>query len=370
MMKGYSRSQVMTKRKIAPYMEVYNALREKADATGEEWQPLQSYSELSKHFGFSISTVVRAINMLKEEGYVQGEQGRVTYIRKRPKITRRRQIAFVTPALGSDTNSYVQGLSETIDSERFTLATYSTHSDLMKYQSMIEEVAILKPSGVVLTTLPEEICEINPQPLIDADIPVVIIGPQIKGLVCDRVFQTGRDSGRKLTKHLLENGYDDFALLIGEPYADPHKHELVESVKKELKSAGKELSEKNIFITDDRSGYMAPFDPYVDFENKVKEILSKKINFRTLICGHDYPAVGALRAILSAGLRVPEDIAVASAMRCAVNGSSPLKLTSIDTRRDEQARLAAEILIRRIDGFDGPPETHYVSGEFQKGETT
>jgi DNA-binding LacI/PurR family transcriptional regulator len=55
--------------------------------------------------------------------------------------------------------------------------------------------------------------------------------------------------------------------------------------------------------------------------------------------------VGALKAVLAAGLRVPEDVKIVSPMRCAVEGASPMKLTTVDVHREEQGRLAATELV-------------------------
>ncbi len=355
---------------LAPYKNIYNALRREAESAGKEGKVIPSYNQLAEQFSVSTSTVVRAIHMLKNEGLAYGQQGRATYIRRRPKLTKRSQIAFITPALGGDTNPYVKGLSETIDSERFTIATYSTYGNLTRYQRIIEQVIKLKPAGVVLTTMPEELCRINPKPLIEAGIPIVIIGQPVDGLVCDRVFQAGQDSGRKLVQHLLSKGYDNFAMLMTTPASDLHKRGIIESLRKGLLSAGLELPDEKIFVVDAQHGYMASADPYIDVQLAVTRMLTEERSFRTLLCCHDYPAVGALRAILSAGLRVPEDVAIVSGMRCAVDGASPMKLTTIDSHREEQAQLAVELLVRRIGGFDGQPEVHYVAGELIEGETT
>lgn len=356
-------------KELAPYQNIYNVLLKKADLAGDDGEVIPSYNQLAEQFEVSTSTVVRAINLLKSEGVAYGKQGRATYIRRRPKSTEHAQIAFITPSLSGDTNPYVKGLSATIDSERFTIATYSIHGDLSVYQNTIEQVISLKPAGIVLMTLPDELCSINPEPLIKSGIPVVILGAPLDGLVCDRVFQSGKDSGKKLARYLLENGYNDFSMLMTPPRSDLHKSGLVESLQQELLPAGLELPSENICVVDVPHGYTDNVDPYIDVQQAVIKMIENGRHFKTLICGHDYPAVSALRAILSTGLRVPEDVAIVSGVRCAVDGATPMKLTTIDTHREEQAHLAVELLVRRIDGFDGQPEVHYIAGELVEGKT-
>jgi DNA-binding LacI/PurR family transcriptional regulator len=89
-----------------------------------------------------------------------------------------------------------------------------------------------------------------------------------------------------------------------------------------------------------------------------------------LICGHDYPAVGALRAVLDAGIRVPDEMAILSELRGAVAGAAPMELTTFDVHPEIQGQLAAEALMRRIEGYDGPYDVHHVPCEMIEGETT
>ena len=76
-----------------------------------------------------------------------------------------------------------------------------------------------------------------------------------------------------------------------------------------------------------------------------------------------------MRAVIRAGLRVPQDVAVISGLRCATSASGLPRLTTFDHHRDIEGRLAAELLMKRIDGDDRPPEVHYLSSSLSPGES-
>jgi LacI family transcriptional regulator len=81
-----------------------------------------------------------------------------------------------------------------------------------------------------------------------------------------------------------------------------------------------------------------------------KELLARRVPFTALFAYNDISAIGAMRALQEAGLRVPEDVSVvgfddiASAMFCRPN------LTTIRQPLKKMGRIAAETLLDRIEG--------------------
>lgn len=331
-------------------------------------QPLPSIRRLMSSNRISLATVVKGLNLLEKRGVVNRHQGRGYFIadrqRPHPGVG---QIAFVTASLERDTNHYLKGFAGALDVNRFALATYASHGELKNFQSLVEQVVRTRPAGIILQSVPEDLFAFDAMALANAGIPVVVMGPAMKGLSCDRVMGLGREHGRKITRYLLGRGRQDYAMLTMNPLDDPDC--VFNGVRLELRAAGIELADDRIFACKPLHGFATPTDPYIDAYQAMKRVLAGGVRFKTLICCHDYPAVGALRAIREAGLRVPEEIAVASGIRCGVEGATPMKLTTVDHHRQEQARIATELLLRRIDGDDAPSEVHYVNGDVIPGQT-
>ncbi|GII04991.1 LacI family transcriptional regulator [Planobispora takensis] len=72
-----------------------------------------------------------------------------------------------------------------------------------------------------------------------------------------------------------------------------------------------------------------------------------------VFCFNDLLALGAMRAILSSGLRVPGDIALAGLDDIEDGRYSTPTLTTVAPDKNELARIAVDLLKRRIDGRAG-----------------
>ena len=354
---------------LAKYEELAKRIKQRVDS-GEyaSGLPIPSIRMLMSDENLSMGTVVKGLDLLVEHGILNHLPQRGYFVvghgTHEPEIG---HVAFITPWLSGDTNVSVKGMADCLDSAKYTLSTFSAQADLKRYQESIEAVAKLKPAGVVLTTVPKEVCRIDLASLLEAGVSVVALEPHVPELVCDRVIHPRRDGARKVAAHMLKHGLRNPALLINAPRRD--KEEMIETLRRELGSAGIEVPEENIVVFNAAHGFAVSPDPFIDAEQRMTEFIQNGWRSGTLICDHDFPAVGALRAALSAGLKVPEEIKILSVANCVINGSSPMVLTTVDSHKEEQARMAVELLVRRIEGYTGPPEIHYVAGDLVEGET-
>ena len=87
--------------------------------------------------------------------------------------------------------------------------------------------------------------------------------------------------------------------------------------------------------------------------NATKELLSEQ-NPDSIFCLYDYAAISVMRAILSAGKRIPEDVALIGYDNIQISKCLPIPLSTIDTHGYEVGRKAAEILINKIVNPDSP----------------
>ncbi|GAA0403576.1 LacI family DNA-binding transcriptional regulator [Microbispora corallina] len=74
-----------------------------------------------------------------------------------------------------------------------------------------------------------------------------------------------------------------------------------------------------------------------------------------VFCFNDLLALGAMRTVLSSGLRVPEDVALAGVDDIEDGRFSTPTLTTVAPDKAELARTAVELLRRRVDGGPGGP---------------
>lgn len=80
----------------------------------------------------------------------------------------------------------------------------------------------------------------------------------------------------------------------------------------------------------------------------VQTLLTSAARPTAILCGNDLAALGAMRALAEAGLRVPEDVSVIGADDIAFARYSVPALTTIRVPRDQLGRLAFEALERMV----------------------
>jgi DNA-binding LacI/PurR family transcriptional regulator len=330
---------------------------------------LPTERELAKTYEVSPVTMRKCLKILSKRGELVRHPQRGVVVaspaQAAPKVG---QIAFVTFCPNDNTNMYAKGISENLDHDRFTLAVYSAYHDVKKFSQLLENVLSTRPAGVIINTLPEEIYRINGELIAQTGIPVVALGhSEIPEFFCDRIDESGTYNARKIAKFILKYQFRDIAYFGTSPRSA--SDETITAIRRELGPMGINLPEEKIHIIETPHGYTSPPDPFIDTRLYMTNLLNKGFNCELLIAGHDYLGVGALQALLKAGVAVPQQMKIISAMRCPVEGISPMKLTTIDFNQDEEGKIAIELLMRRINGYTGPVEVHHVAVELIDGET-
>ena len=81
----------------------------------------------------------------------------------------------------------------------------------------------------------------------------------------------------------------------------------------------------------------------------MKRLLAVTPRIDAVFAANDPAAIGAMKAIWDAGLRVPDDIAVVGVGDIALGDLLRVPLTTVSWSRDDQGKAAAELLLERID---------------------
>ncbi|HVJ07706.1 MAG TPA: LacI family DNA-binding transcriptional regulator [Acidisarcina sp.] len=101
---------------------------------------------------------------------------------------------------------------------------------------------------------------------------------------------------------------------------------------------------------------MSSFSPELGYL-PMKEMLSRNLDFTAVFCFNDIAAIGAIRAIQDAGLRVPEDISVIGFDDIVSAAYYRPSLTTVRQPLREMGTTGAELLLERI----AHPEKPYPS---------
>jgi LacI family transcriptional regulator len=101
-----------------------------------------------------------------------------------------------------------------------------------------------------------------------------------------------------------------------------------------------------------------------------KELFERGVDFTALICYNDVAAIGAIRAIMDHGLRVPQDISVVGFDDIGGASYNNPSLTTIRQPLNQIGAVAARILLQRIRGQAAFPDFVSIQPELVVREST
>jgi LacI family transcriptional regulator len=175
-------------------------------------------------------------------------------------------------------------------------------------------------------------------PLISNGSPVVYIknSPDkeaVSSVRCDDVL-----GGYLATKHLLDLGHEQIAVILG-PTNEQCTPERLEGYQKALTEAGIEYQEKLITQGDWSA---------LSGSNAVKELISSSAHFSAIFSMNDRMAAGAIRTLREAGNLIPQDYSVIGYDNVPLAELIDPPLTTIHQPLDQYGEQAVKILIQTI----------------------
>lgn len=167
--------------------------------------------------------------------------------------------------------------------------------------------------------------------------PYVLIDRPIAGVEACFVGVDNRAIGRLATEHLIAKGCKRIGHLRGPQLRIAT--ERAEGYREALEQAG---------IRPDRNYIVVAGHTDSTGHEGMKELLKVEPRVDAVFCYNDPVAIGALKAIAEAGLRVPQDIALVGAGNVRYSDVLSVPLTTVDQGTCQIGNLAAELLLERI----------------------
>ncbi|AZZ50310.1 LacI family DNA-binding transcriptional regulator [Rathayibacter rathayi] len=181
------------------------------------------------------------------------------------------------------------------------------------------------------------------------NVPLVLLGERIFTGRVDHVTMQNTAAARAATAHLLASGHRRIVALGTHPDAAVSSASLrLEGYRAALADGG---------IDDERIiGVSGPWRRSGGAE-AMRRVLASGLDFDAVFALNDTLALGAMRALQEAGVRVPDEVAVIGFDDIDEARYCSPSLSSVDSGRDEIARIAVELLQARIDGSRTGPGT-------------
>ncbi len=191
------------------------------------------------------------------------------------------------------------------------------------------------------------------------NIPLVLLGERIFGGPTDHVVMHNTSAACAAVDHLIGIGRRRIAI-IGAGADDGE----VGSAALRLRGYRRALENAGIAADESLIRRAAHWNRAVGAD-VVQRMLAEGVSFDAVFAMNDTLALGALRALGAAGIRVPEDVAVIGFDNIDEAQYSVPSLSTVDTGREEIAETAVELLLERIDEKTDPAPPRTIKPDFR-----
>ncbi len=172
-------------------------------------------------------------------------------------------------------------------------------------------------------------------------MPSVILGREPETDSLSWVATDNEDGTRQALEHLYRLGHRKIAFIRGPSLIVDSQHQWT-GICSFASAAGLELDPRLVATLSD------PFSSYEGGYERTRQLLALNIPFTALVAFDDMTAFGCIRALISAGLRVPHDCSVMGFDDIPAAAFYNPALTSVREHMEELASTGAEILMEAV----------------------
>jgi len=311
--------------------------------------------DVAREAGVSVATVSRALNgsasvTAQTRRRIAGVAARLRYVphgAARSLVTRRTQTvgALLPDLFGEFFSELIRGVDVAARARGLQLLVSSSHGDafeaataLRAMQGRVDGLLIMSPH-VDAGFLREHLAP---------SVPAVLMNTSVSGKHYATLNIDNYGGAHAMTRHLLDRGYRDIAFITG-PADNFDAAERLRGFRAAAKSARTQLLRGDF---SEESGYRVG-----------KQLVAAKQRPQAVFAANDMMAIGCLFALIEAGLRVPQDIALAGFDDIPIARYVNPPLTTVRVSIAALGQGALEQLVARIDAPDAPPRARTLDCE-------
>ena len=300
---------------------------------------------LNNHGDISEATRDRVLAKIEELGYQRNAVARSLTLR------RTHTIGVVIPDLmHSFFVEIIAGIEPVASVRGFGLLLCSSGEDPGKERSELEMLRSRQVDGIVLASAHGSENDDLLKQLTGGGTGLVMIDrddhPKVE---CHRVLTDDERVGTLATAHLLDHGRKAIAHIGGPAIVHAKRRE--RGWREALKARGIRAA-SDWFV---QAGFMEG-----DGCRGMKRLLTVRPRIDAVFAANDPAAIGAMKAIWEAGLRVPEDIAIVGVGDIALGDMLRVPLTTVSWSRKDQGLNAAELLLNGLEGDEADPPRRVI----------
>ncbi len=318
---------------------------------------MATIKDVAREAGVSVATVSRVFNdsgQVSEDTrrHVREVAGRLNYWPNgvaRSLITNRtHSLGVLLPDMhGEFFSEVIRGIDLTARNQNLHLLVSSSHSEidaliaaLLSLRGRIDGLIVMAP-------------DVDAPPAIRAcigELPVVMLNPGLDLEDCDSVSIANYDGAYQMVKHLLGLGHRRIAIVKG-PERNIDARQRLYGYRRALADGGGEMLPALEVRGDFREA---------SGSDAVAEILRLSPRPTAVFAANDYMAVGLISALREAGLRVPDDMAVAGFDDIPIARFVVPSLTTVRVDAFALGQRAVEMLLPRTQSKKPADPAHDV----------
>lgn len=302
--------------------------------------------DIARDLGVSVGAVSKALRNDADIGQATKERvlKRMKELNYRPNLMARALVtgrtsivALVVPDLMSTFFSEIAiYMSKELRRHGYSLLISWTEEDPEIQALEIEHLLSIGIDAMVIATSGAETNSFRR--LKERDIPYVLLDREIPGLKAPFIGGDDVLFGKMATEHLIAQGCKHIGHISGPPMSPGFGR--LEGYKRALKAAGMRINEAYI---------VSPTEPgprtfHHGFE-AAQRLLAVKPRVDGIFCFNDPLAIGAMEAVLAAGLRMPEDVAIIGCGNHPLGATLRNPISSIDQNTRQLGETAAKLVL-------------------------
>lgn len=344
---------------MAPkYQSIADSLRQEIENGQYSTQQLLPTEQLlCQRFQISRQTVRRALSLLENEGLITRRQGSGSRLRERkePEAQLNCAIAVVTTYISDYIfPSILRGMETVLAANSSAPLLFATQNQLSVERKILQTLLTMKELDGVLvegtkTALPNPNLDLY-QKLIGRGVRLVFINgiyPELADVPA--VLADDYGGGRMLTEHLHRQGHQNIAGIF--KVDDMQGVQRYAGYAEALRDLGLPFEDERVrwYNTERKKDFQS--DAFID------SLLEGFRGCSAVVCYNDEVAIRVVSRLQKQGVRVPEDMAVVSFDDSQYSDLAPVRLTSLSHGSRNLGELAANLMLRLLQGEACQSET-------------
>ncbi len=310
--------------------------------------------DVAHHAGVSNNTVSRVLNdrpdvspatrvrvqtVIEELGYRPNNLARALLRRESRTIG-----LVVTDCTNPNTARQIRAVQQTMAAGGYAVLIFDTQEDAERQEAALRVLEEKVVDGIIIT--PATIQD-DALAHLAHRLPIILLNREMdERAACDVVLNDNLQGACVAIAHLIANGHTR----IG--YVTAMRE--VSTVRDRLRGYQAALANASI-----------PFDPLLVERGAIAteaaamatlRLLEQRPTPTAIFAYNDFMAVGVLSAVLNAGRRVPDDVALVGYDDIVYAPYLQVPLTTIAQQTQEMGVMAARLLLERLAGSERPPQ--------------